>query len=78
MSLMVKCYYCGAGKELEAGTVVKLSCELCCTETVILDRPAHFKCVLCGRIFRLPAGKQVPGRHNVEDCLGRALILLDY
>jgi len=78
MSLMIQCYYCGAKKELAAGTLVKLGCDLCCTATVVLDRPASFRCLLCGRTFRLQAGRPVPGRHNVDDCLGRALILLDY
>ena len=76
--LKVTCYYCGATKRLQLGTVVKLTCDQCVSPRVILDREAVFKCNNCGRTFTLPPGKQVMAFHDVDDCKGRSLILIDY
>ncbi|MDY6850770.1 MAG: hypothetical protein SV487_01655 [Thermodesulfobacteriota bacterium] len=78
MILNVRCFNCGANKTIATGTTVKLVCEQCSSAKVILGKSATFKCVLCGRTFRLPGGCQVPAYHDREDCLGRFLILLDH
>lgn len=78
MSLNVTCYYCGAKKKLNSGALAKLSCDVCSSSRVILDKTAVFKCVLCGTVFEVPAGKRVSGFHDHPECRGRALILLDY
>ena len=77
MSLTVTCFYCGAKKEVELGTMVKLTCDVCSSPRVILKQPAAFKCLLCHQVFRMPAGRQVMAYHNRAGCRGRALVLLD-
>ncbi|MEW6266114.1 MAG: hypothetical protein AB1641_23820 [Thermodesulfobacteriota bacterium] len=78
MTLTVTCFYCGARKQLESGTLVKLTCDLCNSPKVVLAGSAVFRCTLCGRRFELPAGREVKAYHDESDCRGRALILLDY
>ena len=78
MGLKVTCFYCGAQKEIEPGNVVKLACDECSSPRVVLEYPAVFRCVLCRRIFELPAKTQVKAYHSDEECKGRSLILLDY
>lgn len=77
-ALNIRCYYCGTQKKIDLGTAVKLSCDHCSSSKVILERPATFRCLLCGETFSLPAGRQVEAFHGVEDCRGRSLILMDY
>jgi hypothetical protein len=77
MSLAVTCFYCGAKKEIELGTVAKLTCDVCSSPRVLLQQPATFKCMLCHQVFRLPAGRQVMAYHNRAECRGRSLVLID-
>ncbi|MFH1137922.1 MAG: hypothetical protein V1816_17775 [Pseudomonadota bacterium] len=78
MKLVLTCYYCGAKKEIEPGKTVNLSCDLCKSPKIVLNANAVFRCLLCGRFFRLPAGRQVWAWHDEEDCLGRLLVLVDF
>jgi len=78
MGLTVTCFYCGTRKTIESGTVVKLTCDYCSSPKVVLGKSATFRCLLCGKIFRLPGGCQVMAYHQDTDCLGRSLILIDY
>ena len=77
MSLGLTCFYCGAKKEIELGTIAKLTCDACSSPRVVLQRSATFKCMLCHQVFRLPAGRQVKAYHDREGCRGRSLVLLD-
>ena len=78
MALTVTCFYCGAKKELQIGTPVKLSCDRCSSARVILGATAHFRCNLCGRKFSLPGREQAMAYHDEFGCLGRSFVLLDY
>ncbi|MFH1090120.1 MAG: hypothetical protein V1742_00975 [Pseudomonadota bacterium] len=78
MPLKVTCFYCGARKIIESGRVVKLTCDLCSSPQVVLEKTATFRCALCHRVFTLPGGQQVMSFHDEEDCRGRSLILIDY
>ncbi|MBU2552756.1 MAG: hypothetical protein KKB20_30370 [Proteobacteria bacterium] len=78
MSLIVNCYYCNNEKTVHIGAQAQLGCEACGSARVVLKTSARFKCVLCGKNFRLPAGRLVQAHHNVDDCRGRSLILLDH
>lgn len=78
MGLEVTCFYCGTRKTVDSGNRVKLTCDRCSSSRIILSHEATIKCMLCGKTYTLPAGKQVTAYHDDPDCLGFSLVLIDY